>query len=205
MKGKMEFDAHGVTITFTERLLGTAPKNPEVYESYIKTKAPKGVDTEDEAETLEETEKQGWSGFHTEDQNPLLFDYQIKGFFKDACGMLRRSKHTFSSKTKAYKKEIDGCIFVAPRKIFIELAGPLEVVERPLRATGKNGERVALARSDAAPMGSKIIFNVLILKDSVALDVIKEWLDYGAYRGIGQWRNSGVGSFKYEIGEAFSF
>ena len=27
----------------------------------------------------------------------------------------------------------------------------------------------------------------------------REWLDYGALRGIGQWRNSGKGRYTYEI------
>ena len=29
-------------------------------------------------------------------------------------------------------------------------------------------------------------------------DVVREWLDYGALRGIGQWRNSGMGRIKWE-------
>jgi len=30
---------------------------------------------------------------------------------------------------------------------------------------------------------------------------VLEWLNYGALRGIGQWRNSGKGRFSYEITE----
>jgi hypothetical protein len=30
-------------------------------------------------------------------------------------------------------------------------------------------------------------------------ETIKEWLNYGAYRGLGQWRNSGKGIYKYKI------
>jgi hypothetical protein len=29
--------------------------------------------------------------------------------------------------------------------------------------------------------------------------VLKEWLDYGALRGLGQWRNAGYGAFTYEV------
>ena len=29
--------------------------------------------------------------------------------------------------------------------------------------------------------------------------VVREWLDYGELRGLGQWRNSGKGIFTYEI------
>ena len=57
---------------------------------------------------------------------PILYDYQVKGFFKDACGMLGRiggktetgKKRAVneSGKLTAYKKIIDGLIFVSPRR-----------------------------------------------------------------------------------------
>jgi hypothetical protein len=30
------------------------------------------------------------------------------------------------------------------------------------------------------------------------MNAVKEWLDYGELRGLGQWRNSGKGKFKWE-------
>lgn len=30
------------------------------------------------------------------------------------------------------------------------------------------------------------------------LDLVREWLDYGALKGMGQWRNSGRGRFVWE-------
>lgn len=40
-------------------------------------------------------------------------------------------------------------------------------------------------------------FTVLCLDESHE-KVVREWLDYGALRGIGQWRNSGKGRFEWE-------
>ena len=34
--------------------------------------------------------------------------------------------------------------------------------------------------------------------DPALWPAVEEWLDYGAARGIGQWRNSGKGRFTWE-------
>ena len=37
----------------------------------------------------------------------------------------------------------------------------------------------------------------MILLDDSHEKAVREWLDYGILRGIGQWRNSGKGRFTY--------
>ena len=39
-------------------------------------------------------------------------------------------------------------------------------------------------------------FSITVLRDGL-LPLVKEWLDYGALHGTGQWRNSGKGRFVY--------
>lgn len=194
---------YDITLTFTEPLLGTVPKNPEVYASFILTKAADLGDDKaaEEIGTVENIEESGWTGFHKVDSAPILYDYVIKGFFKDAAGMLRRVKSSKSAKVTAYKKIIDGLIFVSPRQIPLILPddNSLGLIERPLRAQTAQGERVALARSDAAPAGTTITFKLNILDPAVDLDLLTEWLEYGQLRGLGQWRNSGMGRFTYTI------
>jgi hypothetical protein len=56
---------------------------------------------------------------------------------------------------------------------------------------------VALAISEEAPPGSSIEFYISILDESHE-KAVREWLDYGVLRGIGQWRNSGKGRFAWE-------
>ena len=112
-----------VTLTLTEEMLGTASANPELYREFIASKRPEGEDP-DEAETLpvdQEVEK-SMTVFHRDaDGRPFIYDYQIKGFFKDACGALRRIDATKKKELQAYKKEIDGLIFVTPRQIILDL------------------------------------------------------------------------------------
>ena len=188
-----------IRLTFTEPLLGTVPKDPDVYAAHIATKAALTDElVKEELETVEYVEQKGWTGFHQVDGTSILYDYVIKGFFKDACGMLRRSKKTRSSKILAYKKIIDGMVFPSPRRIPINLSGKLEVLERPLRAQTAQGERITVTRSDCAPIGSTIEFDLLIL-GGVSKILLEEWLTYGQLRGLGQWRNGGYGSFAYEI------
>ena len=69
--------------------------------------------------------------------------------------------------------------------------------QRPLRASGPSGERVALAHSETVPAGSYIEFTIEMWTDDLE-KVVRECLDYGARRGLGQWRNSGKGTFYWE-------
>lgn len=190
-----------VRITFFEELLGTASNNPEIHSEFIASKAPNAMSTEEEvaaigaAEVIEKT----MTVFPRDlDGNPILFDYQIKGFFKDAAGVLRRVPGSKSSKIKAYKKEIDGLLFIYPRMILLNMPQGLGTCERPLRAQTAQGERVALANSETAPAGTYVDIEIECLtKEMYGLAL--ESLDYGKRRGIGQWRNSGKGRFTYEI------
>lgn len=192
-----------VTLTLTEELLGTASANPELMREFIASKRPAGTD-EDEVKSLpevdEELQKSMTVFCRLADESPFLYDYQIKGFFKDACGMLRRVKGKVSEKVKAYKKVIDGLVFVSPRKILVHIHGDGKIgtCERPLRAQTAQGERIALARSETVPAGTTISFLVELL-DEKLFDALEEWLDYGQLRGLGQWRNSGKGRFSYTM------
>lgn len=131
---------------------------------------------------------------------PFVYDYQIKGFFKDSCKSLRGVKETLSSKLTAYQKEIDGKVFIKERKIPFQNFGRVGECQRPLRGQTAQGERIALAHSETVQEGSFIEFTVMVLeaKKCDLLEIVKEWLDYGQLRGLGQWRNSGKGRFTWE-------
>lgn len=204
-----------VKITFLEPVLGTWPNNKNIAEEFIASKAPDASTIEEEIAALgiDAVTEKGKTVFpRNEAGEPVLYDYQVKGFFKDACGMLRRvggkdektgkkKAANLSGKLTAYKSVIDGLIFVQPRMIPIQVNGEIRDCQRPLRAQTMQGERVSLANSEEIPEGSSAEFEVICLeKDHEA--VVQEWLDYGILRGIGQWRNSGKGRFTYEIIDA---
>ena len=193
-----------VEIEKTEMMLGTASANPELHEEYIASKAPDAQSTEEEVASLgvDAVFEKGMTVFpRNEEGKPIIWDYQIRGMFKDACGMMRKIPGTKSAGMKAFKKEIDGLIFVEPRKIPILFDGEMGICQRPLRASTPQGERVALASSESIPAGAKVSFDVRCMVDSDA-EAVKEWLEYGQFRGLGQWRNSGMGRFTCTVTEA---
>ena len=190
-----------VRLTLTEEVLGTASNNPEIHSDYIASKAPDAKSREEEIEAIgvdAEVEKSMTVFPRNENGDPIMWDYQIKGFFKDACGMLRKVTGTKSSKIKAYKKEIDGLIFVQERQIPFVYEGEMGNCQRPLRAQTAQGERISLANSETIPVGATLEFTVECLVDS-DMEAVEEWFDYGRLRGLGCWRNSGKGRFTWEV------
>lgn len=220
-------------ITFLEECLGTASANPELYKQFIVAKRenqeieraramgvkpPPPGDEIDSLPPVEEEMERSMTVFSRDAQGrPILWDYQIRGFFKDACSALNRVKSgeakdeddlpaeekglkgTLSSNLKAFRKIIDGNIFVRPRQILLNLpsGGAVGICERPLRAQTAQGERIALARSETVPAGTWFDCQVLLL-DPKHQRVVEEWLEYGQLRGLGQWRNSSKGQFYFE-------
>ena len=89
-----------VKATFIEPVLGTWPANPNVAREFIASKSPDAATIEDEVAALgpDAVADKGMTVFPRDpDGNPIFYDYQIKGMFKDACGIqmkrqLRRKK-----------------------------------------------------------------------------------------------------------------
>jgi len=191
-----------VKLVLQEELLGTCSNDPDVQRTFIANKAPDALSTEEEVASVgvDEVVSKGMTVFPKEDGKPFVFDYQIKGFFKDACSAMSRVKGSKSGKVKAYKKVIDGLIFPQPRKIFLNLPAGTCIgnCQRPLRAATAQGERIALANSETVAAGTTLEFDIKILEDSY-VELVEELLDYGSLKGIGQWRNSGKGRFSWAV------
>lgn len=185
-----------VTITFTETVLGAASLNKDVYSEYIASRVT-GVDVMDEINSLPDAIEKGTTGFHrTADGKPAIFNYVVKGFLKEAASSLARVSGTV--KIPAFRKVIDGLVFVSPRLIVIETDEPVGTLERPLRAQTAQGERVALANSETVAAGATATFTLTLL-DAKLEDAVRAWLDYGEWKGMGQWRNAGHGTFTYTM------
>lgn len=190
-----------IKVEMFEEILGTASANPEIHEEFIAGKAPDAKTREQEVAAIgaEEVFEKGMTVFpRGDDGQPIAWDYQWKGFFKDACGVLRKVPKSACSAIKAYKKEIDGLLFPRPRKIPIHFDGEIGICQRPLRGQTAQGERIALASSESIPAGATMTFEILMLNPELE-KAVREMLNYGQLRGFGQWRNSGKGRFTYEV------
>lgn len=196
-----------VRLTFTEQLLGTLAANKELASEFIASKHPNGG-AEDENEVIQAIEaiEQASTVFPKDDKGIFVWDYQVKGFFKDATlAIITSGKYTQEKLKKmgmtkySYKRTIDHHLFITPRKIYLQLpeGAKTSFIERPLRAETMKGERIALARSEAAPAGTILEIEISSIND-VIWPMVEDCLEYGALRGLGQWRNSGCGRFSCE-------
>jgi len=194
-----------VRITLTDEMLGTASGNPDVHREFI---ASRSNDADKMAEEMEhlpasELEAKAKTVFARDESGaPCLFDYQVKGFVKEAMGALLElaDGETKVGKTKlskfTFKRLVDNYVFVTPRVIRLcDAVGPDCV--RPLRAETMRGERVALATSETVPVGTAFECKLTVLAPSLR-PLVRQCLDYGAHKGLGQWRNSGKGRFGWE-------
>lgn len=204
----------GVRLTFVEPPLGTRPGNEEILQEHVlgqarKRAAKEGIELSDDMLKEEVTsmpevegeveEKTTWFS-RDKDGDPIMWDFQLKGFFKEACWALKRLPDTASSKLKAYIKEIHGLVFVFPRKIKLVLpeGGKIKFYTRPLRGQTPQGERVSIARSEMLPENTTCEFTIEILSPHL-IDAIEEWLSYGKFKGLFQFRTGSFGRFTFEF------
>lgn len=195
-----------IKLTFTEPVLGTMSGNKELAEEFIIAKHPDGL-SKDEIEALYEGQEileKKTTFFPRVDDEPIIWDYQVKGFFKGACEALIHTGEWTKEQLKKFrltpylfKKTINTQVFVFPRTNKIKLSGEITFLERPLRGETMKGERISLARSEVVPASSSIEIEIQWLNDNLD-EWIRRWLDYGKYVGMLQWRTASFGRFKWK-------
>lgn len=196
--GKVVYD---VDITLTEPMLGTVPYNKEIYAEFIEKSKPKEISEDETATVPERDEKTGWTGFHVDENGKGLFiyDYMVKGFMKNAASSLKEFDDV-GKEEKGQKQLINNLVFVFPRRIFLHKKKGDGVLERPLRAQTMQGPRVTLVRSDQVAEGTKFKCEIIVLDGNRITEAkLRKWLDYGAFMGLGQFRNGSYGRFTYEM------
>lgn len=213
-----------VEITFTENLLATSSGNPELHAEYqaarvAEFKADRSPEENktlaaEEMETLSAPEaiEKASTVFHRDEKGLFLFDYTWRGHIKETIGHLCELGEFKNLSKWTYKRACDGCVFVGPRRIYLFrdnaiLKVPEGTLQRPLRATTMQGDRVALARSEKVDAGAKCYFTVSVLESSnpksawreIKVDLIRSVLDMGSFKGTGQWRGGGNGTFEWHV------
>lgn len=213
----MKYTKYTVRVTFETEVLGGSPLDAEVYSNYVAAKAP--VPTEavsDEVATIQNAVElakakadaldiKGRTVFRRDaDGKPVFVDYMWKGFFKEAWQAMRQVPDSESSRRTGGKSKITDLLFVEPRFVVLHVPdGEKEgTLERPLRADTPLGPRVALAGSELLPIGTWCELTITVLSSTViSRALLEEWLDYGRWLGMGQWRSGGYGRFAADITE----
>ena len=192
-------------LTGLTRILGAQAANPKVRSEYIASKAASLTKGQEETDKLPEYfEEKGLTVFLRDDGTLCLCDYVIKGFFKEALGALKSQIGIASPASK-----VDNFVLITPAYLRFARTGepvtmPDEVFERPLRAMTMQGPRVSVSASETIGPGWELTFTVTLLDNpatpksrALTFDVIEEALDYGSFKGLGQWRNGQNGRFNW--------
>lgn len=121
-----------VRIKLLEEALGSSPSNEDLMGTYIASKAPTEDLTSEEIDNIKaQNAEDRITVFPKQaDGTPFIYDYQIKGMLKDSCKALAAAGKAgypggkACAGLKAYKKAIDGLIFVYPREIPLRPSRP---------------------------------------------------------------------------------
>lgn len=133
------------------------------------------------------------TAFFSDEEGPLLMDYQVMGHLKEMGNIVKDVV-----KVTALRSKIAKWCYVRPRRIHFTLASPVKELTRPLRAETAQGPRVTLATSEVIGTCSQIRFSVYFIPNGeVTPKLIATMLDaYGSFRGMGQWRGGGWGTYR---------
>ena len=198
-------------------ILGSRPANPEIHSKYVTAKAATVEKQADEEamlpgtpeleEALKDIKEAGLTVFLRNGRGEIIIpSYVLKGFFKSAFAVLKDQFCIAGAKGK-----VDNLIFVQPEYIPIldghntpskECDG---LCERSLRAETMQGPRVTLAASEEIDTPWSMEVEITLVDNAgtskskaITFDLIEDALNYGSLKGLGQWRNAGYGSFKWE-------
>lgn len=204
----MKYAERKFRIKGTDTLLGSSPANKEVFTEFLvgKTKTPEEKQAAlADVENIDENLEKGTTVFYRNNGGLILKGYQVKGFLKSAAKALKDQLNL-----KSYLSKVDTYVFVMEKDIPImrdgeQITEPDGFLERPQRCETAQGPRISLAKSEEvqAPwyidVTIRVVENTKTAKSAaIDMDMIKDFLDYGALSGLLQWRNAGHGTFEYE-------
>jgi hypothetical protein len=172
-------------------------------------KAAAAGQLEDLKETMDEVELRGVTVFFRDAEGkPCIGDHMIKGFLKAASEAICRAKakanatilqsYSYTASIINQHVRISPQFITFDRDIARREDGTPKYNQRSLRAMTAQGPRVSLAKSEVVEAGAVLKFNIDVFPGSPLKEAhLKEMLAYGAWTGLGQWRNSQWGTFEY--------
>jgi len=197
----LTWTAVDVTVEYTEPLLGTVPRDPDVYARYL---APRAPDTERGAEEIATVEAApedeplgpAWTGFHRDEEGYFVYDYFVAGHLRESALELKDALQI-----PALRSYVEQYLVITPRRLRFQWPPgfhpdpELPHLERSLRARTRQGPRITIVRSDYVPAGTRLHFRLHLLTNAhFSWDVVRT-LFTGQWRGMGQWRNGGWGRY----------
>lgn len=211
----MKTEDINIHIEFTEPLLATASGNKDIQEEFIASRAPDVEKTAEELEALpavpidQQVEKAS-TVFHRDEKGLFLFDYHWRGHIKESLGLMCELGEFKKLSKWTFKRAVDLTIYVRPRRVYLMRDGknimqPEGSLQRPLRATTMQGDRVALARSELVNPGATCDLEIHLLASGnsksawseITREKIIQAFTLGQEKGHGQWRGGGYGRYVF--------
>lgn len=177
---------------------------------------------DDLKETFAELDMKGTTVFFKNkdvENRPMIGDHMIYGFLKAASEALVRAlppgtpkKQGTVLQSASYTQSIinqhvrcDSQFITFDRDIARLPNGTPDYDQRSIRAMTAQGPRISLMKSEQVPAGASISFVLKVIKNSPLDETsLRKMFDYGECTGLGQWRNSGRGSFSYKMEKVIS-
>lgn len=168
----------------------------------------------EELATLPPDEGRGLTVFRRDNGGLMLPDYMIRGFLKEAASAMGIDKDTYGLHSK-----IDKWVFITNQnrtpirwlplmRDGVQLTKPDGQFERTLRAQTMQGPRVTFACSEIVNPPADLDFCIYVLplgaegkkgKYAITEEVLRSWLSYGAFCGLGCFRTGSYGRFMHEM------
>lgn len=191
---------HGLT-----RILGSQPADPDVRTTFLASMIDPEKAEEEARKLPIDQQKRNLTVFLRDGGCVCICDYVIKGFLKEAIKVLKAQVKVANGASK-----IDNQVLITPAYlVFTRENEELDVadgdLERPLRAMTMQGPRVSVTASEYIDTPWALTFTLSLLEgektarsEALTFDVIETLLDYGSFKGLGQWRNAQNGRFTWE-------
>lgn len=182
----IETSNYSLTVEFWRPLLGTQMIGELT-----------GPNTEDDEEGVEPGKYTTYF-FRDKRERPILYDYHVSGFLREAAAALNGKVH---GGVKNLRQKVENYVFVSPVEIPLIIPPGEEpgLYERPCRKRTPFGARVFIASSEVLPMGTKFTCGLAVYPAEIKQQVLEDLLDWGFYHGMGQWRAGGWGRFRYTL------
>jgi hypothetical protein len=204
------YDIYRVVITFTERLYGGTPKNPEMIKDWVKARTGYD-DAQTEVQTaealdliVEETATKGWTGFQGDELGLFISTNNVKAMLKQSASMLAITvKQRGSKQILAEGMEVKG-LHPKGRNSRLYLGGktqPDGFEERPIHVMTPQGKRASIKRIDYVEDLS-LEFEIWVLQTAaqesrhIGEEDIVRILTFSQENGVGGDRSQGAGKFR---------
>jgi hypothetical protein len=129
---------------------------------------------------------------------PILYDYHVMGFLKEAASALNGR---VAGGVKNLRSKVENLVFVSPVEIPLIVPAGQEpgLFERPCRRRTPHGQRVFIACSETMPAETRLTAGISVYPGEINQRVLEDLLDWGFHHGMGQWRTGGWGRFRYTL------